>query len=65
MKDTPVTIRDGQIFWRGTFKTRAEAERLAEQFDQVLAGDWFALLSLKYAADLRAALKQTEMADVA
>lgn len=59
--DSPVSIRDGAIFWHDAFKSPDDAARLAEEFERVLAGDWFAPFSLKYAADLRTAIDLTSV----
>ncbi len=58
-----VTVRDGQIFWRGIYKSPEEAERLAAHFDGV--SDWFKPDARRFARELRAALNQVQPREIA
>lgn len=60
MGDIACTFEGGEIYWRGCYRSREFAERLAEEFEHTLAGDWFAPFSQEYARQIRAAIEQYE-----
>lgn len=53
-----VTVRDGKIFWRGTYLPRRDAEALRDRFAN--ANDWFADQAHAYADQLRKALETVQ-----
>lgn len=61
--DSPVTVREGRIFWRGYYKHPLDAKLLADAFESTPKDDWYAPILFQYAADLRAAIKQLETVD--
>lgn len=66
MSDCPVAIgEDGEIRWRGFFKSPEDAAKLATQFEHVAKNDWFYDLAASYALALRKAIQEqaTEYAD--
>jgi hypothetical protein len=64
MTDNPVSLReDGEIMWRGVWKSPEEAARLAETFEAVSDNDWFRELASAYAKSLRNAIAIQEDSD--
>lgn len=58
MTDEAATVRDGKVFWRGSYMRREDAERLADLWERTT--DWFRPTATEYARQLREALAQTE-----
>lgn len=55
-----VTVRAGEIYWDGVWKSRADATRLRDHFAANRPDDWFSQQSHAYAAALTEALRLTE-----
>lgn len=56
MEDIACTFEDGEIYWRGCWKSREDAEALAEHFERDLTGDWFAPFAANFARQIRTAI---------
>lgn len=57
-----VEVLDGAIYWRGSWKSIQDADRLACEFERIacLPDDWFHTSADQYAADLRWAIREVE-----
>lgn len=58
MSDDPVSITsDGQIAWRGFYKSPEDAAKLAAHFETIQPDDWFYPTAQSYAIALREAIQ--------
>lgn len=56
-----ITVRDGQIFWRGVHRDHAECALILAEFSRTLpAGDWFAPRQQAIAERLREAMAEAD-----
>lgn len=56
MSEPACVFKDGQIWWRGCYRSREDAVRLAEQFERHTAVDWFIPHAAEFAKEVRAAI---------